>query len=141
MMNFDEIARFALDNIIWTMLASAAAGGLIWSFTRNSSRLVDCADAVLMVKRDKGIFIDTRSLADFSGGRIAQARHIPADEIDKRANEIDRYRDKPVILVCQNGMNSRQRARVLTDAGFAAVHVMRGGMNAWTEAQLPLLKK
>ncbi|MBE8159034.1 MAG: rhodanese-like domain-containing protein, partial [Betaproteobacteria bacterium] len=46
-----------------------------------------------------------------------------------------------VVLVCQNGMQSRRRAQELAAAGFREVRAMRGGMSAWLDAQLPVFSK
>lgn len=135
------MTEFLLANLGWTLLAAAAAGGAAFTTVRSGAKLVDHSDAVLLIKRDKGVFVDLRAAADFARGRIAQARHIPGDEIQKRAAEIDRYREKPVVLVCENGMQSRRRARELAALGFKQARVLRGGMAAWTDAQLPVLKK
>lgn len=135
------MADFLLANIGWVLLAAGASAGLAWTMARDVAQSVEYSDAVLWVKNGKGIFVDIRSAADFGRGRIAQARNIPAEELKNRASEIDRWRDKPVVLVCQNGMQSRRRTRELAEAGFSQVRAMRGGMAAWTDAQLPVFSK
>lgn len=139
--DIDLIVAFLLANVFWAGLAAAAAGGLAFTIARDGAKLVEHSDAVLMVKRDKGVFVDLRGAADFARGRIAQARHIPAADIKTRASEIERFREKPVVLVCENGSQSKRRARELADLGFKQVRAMRGGMAAWTDAQLPVFKK
>ena len=135
------MAEFLLANWFWAGAAMLSAAGLALTLARDGAKLVDAADAVLLVKRDNGVFVDLRGAADFARGRIAQARHIPAEEVKNRAAEIDRFREKPVVLVCQNGMQSKRRTRELTELGFKQVRAMRGGMAAWTDSQLPVLKK
>ncbi|MGI9298652.1 MAG: rhodanese-like domain-containing protein [Gammaproteobacteria bacterium] len=135
------MAEFLLANIFWACLAATAAAGLAFTIVRDGAKLVDHSDAVLLVRREKGVFVDLRGAADFARGRIAQARHIPADEVKQRAAEIERYREKPVVLVCENGMQSKRRTRELAELGFKKVRALRGGMVAWVDAQLPVLKK
>lgn len=135
------MVEFALANMFWVVLAAAAAAGIVWTVLRDNAQSVEHSEAVLWVKNGKGVFVDIRSAADFAGGRIAQSRNIPAAELKNRAAEIDRYREKPVVLVCQNGMLSRRRARELADSGFTQVRAMRGGMSAWLDAQLPVFSK
>ena len=136
-----KMVEFALANIIWVVLAAAAAAGLGWTMIRAGAQSIEHAEAVLWVKSGKGIFVDIRGAADFSRGRIAQSRNIPAEDLKNRAAEIDRYREKPVVLICQNGMQSRRRAQELASAGFKNVRAMRGGMAAWLDAQLPVFSK
>ncbi|MBE8158230.1 MAG: rhodanese-like domain-containing protein, partial [Betaproteobacteria bacterium] len=128
------MVEFALANIGWVALAVAASAGLAWTVVRDGAQSIEHSEAVLWVKSGKGIFVDIRAASDFSRGRIAQSRNIPAEELQNRAAEIDRYREKPVVLVCQNGMQSRRRAQELAAAGFREVRAMRGGMSAWLDA-------
>ena len=130
-----------MANLGWALLAALAAGGVIATTLRDGAKLVDHSDAVVLVKGGKGVFVDLRGAADFARGRIAQSRHIPGDEIQKRAAELDKYREKPIVLICENGLQSRRRARELAALDFKQVRVLRGGMLAWTDAQLPVLKK
>lgn len=127
--------------IHWVVLAAAATGGLGWTLLRDSAQSIDHAESILWIKQDKGVFVDLRSAADFGRGRIPHSRNIPVAELKKRAAEIDRYREKPVVLVCANGAESRRNVRLLTEVGFSKVRAMRGGMGAWREAQMPVLKK
>ena len=132
---------FLQAHIHWLLLAAAAAGGLIWTLLRDSAQSIDHAESILWIKQDKGVFVDLRSAADFGRGRIAHSRNIPFAELKERAAEIDRYREKPVVLVCANGTESRRSVRLLTEIGFGKVRAMRGGMGAWLEAQMPVFKK
>jgi rhodanese-related sulfurtransferase len=46
----------------------------------------------------------------------------------------------PVALVCRTGTGSAEAARKLAKAGFKQVHWLDGGIAAWQQAQLPLVK-
>ena len=135
------MTEFLLANILWASLAAIAAVGLVWTIIRDGAKLIDHDAAILLIKSDGGVFVDLRTAAAFTAGRIAHARHIPAAELKKRAAEIERYREKPVVLVCDNGMQSRRSLRELVALGFAQARALRGGMVAWTDAQLPVLRK
>ncbi|MGU9952060.1 MAG: rhodanese-like domain-containing protein [Gammaproteobacteria bacterium WSBS_2016_MAG_OTU1] len=132
--------EFALANLPWVLLAVASSAGLTWILLRDNAQMIDQNEAVLLIKKGKGVYIDMRSSTDFASGRIAESRNIPATELKNRVGEIDRYREKPVVLVCQNGTQSRRQARQLSDMGFRQVRALRGGMGAWIEAQLPVFK-
>jgi rhodanese-related sulfurtransferase len=46
----------------------------------------------------------------------------------------------PVMLVCRSGSRSRQAAKRLVDLGFIDLSNVRGGVNAWARAGLPLAR-
>jgi rhodanese-related sulfurtransferase len=46
-----------------------------------------------------------------------------------------------VLLVCQTGQQSNKAVRVVQDAGYAEVHVLEGGLNAWQQAGMPVVKQ
>lgn len=135
------MTEFLFENMLWAGLAAVSAAGLVVTFVRDGAKMIDHDAAVLLVKSEKGVFVDTRTVADFARGRIAQSRNIPATELKDRVSELDKFRERPVVLVCQNGMNSRKHAPELAGLGFKNVRALRGGMTAWRDAQLPVFKK
>ncbi len=86
------------------------------------------------------LVLDVRGVADFAGelGHIAGARNIPLEGLDRRVQELDDYRERPLVLVCRTDRRSIKAARLLARQGFADVHVVRGGMIAWNQAGLPV---
>ncbi len=49
-------------------------------------------------------------------------------------------KDKPIIVVCAMGNQARGTANAMLKDGFANVSVLKGGMNAWQSASLPVSK-
>ncbi|MGB7543703.1 MAG: VTT domain-containing protein [Burkholderiales bacterium] len=86
------------------------------------------------------LVLDVRGAADFAGelGHIAGARNIPLEELDRRVQELEDYRERPLVLVCRTDRRSVKAAKLLARQGFADVHVVRGGMTAWNQAGLPV---
>ena len=82
--------------------------------------------------------IDVREYSEFSSERIADAQLMPLSNFEKHEAEIDH--SKPVYLMCRSGNRARQAAERLAKKGFSDVHVIEGGMLAWTEAGLPVEK-
>ena len=131
------MADFLLANWFWLALAAASAGGLSWSFVRGAAVALEPGLAVQVVEREGGVFLDIRSAEEFARGHIVRAVNLPVDDIAKRAREISRHKEKPVVVVCQNGMRSRQTVRKLAELGFQRPAALSGGMAAWRDAQLP----
>jgi len=97
--------------------------------------------AINLVNRQQGVFLDLRESADFKQGHIVEAVHIPAGKLAARMAELDKYRDKPLVLVCKLGQQSGAAAKQLRAGGFNQVFRMTGGMTEWNNLQLPLVGK
>lgn len=106
--------------------ACAYRGGM-----SDSIRSVDPAD----VPDDAQLF-DVREQDEWDAGHAPTARHLPASELASRLGELPE--DGDVYLVCRSGGRSRQVAMWLERNGYDAVDV-RGGMDQWFEAGLPMV--
>ena len=89
---------------------------------------------------DEVLILDVRGTSEYAGehGHIPGARNIPVEELPRRMDELDKYRERPIVVVCRTDRRSTQAAQQLTHAGFADVHVVRGGMMEWSRAAFPL---
>jgi len=86
------------------------------------------------------LVLDVRSPAEYRGelAHIPSAVNVPFDEIEARIDEISVYAERPVAIICRTERRSLQAAQVLARHGFADAHVVRGGMEAWRRAGLPV---
>jgi rhodanese-related sulfurtransferase len=82
--------------------------------------------------------IDVREFSEFDSERIADAQLMPLSNFERHADEIDH--SKPVYLMCRSGNRAKQAAEKLSKRGFTDIHVIEGGMLAWTGANLPVVK-
>lgn len=82
--------------------------------------------------------IDVREFSEFDRERIDNAAFMPLSEFERHSSEIDH--SKPVYIMCHSGNRAKQAAQRLAAKGFDDVHVIRGGMSAWSQAQLPMIK-
>lgn len=86
------------------------------------------------------ILVDVRASGDFKGGHIGNARNVPGSDIAAGAEALARFKDKTVITCCETGLTSGSAARHLTRLGFKQVLNLRGGLAAWRQDNLPLVK-
>ena len=82
--------------------------------------------------------IDVREFHEFDAERIEAAELMPLSSFEKLADGIDH--SKPVYLMCRSGNRARTAAERLAKKGFTDVHVVEGGMVAWSAANLPVVK-
>lgn len=96
--------------------------------------------ATLLINREDAQLIDVREVAEFAAGHVSSSRNIPVAQIDERLGELEKFKEAPLILVCQTGARSSGVCAKLAKQGFGRVHNLAGGIVAWTEAGLPLKK-
>mgnify|MGYP000712206669 CR=1 FL=1 len=87
------------------------------------------------------VVIDVREAGEYNAGHLLDARHIPVGELAKRTAELEKFKDKPIILNCQSGARSASACSILSKAGFARVHNLEGGIAAWEQAGMPISRK
>ena len=80
-------------------------------------------------------FVDVRTPAEFESSHIEDARHVPLDELQARAEELDR--ERPVVFYCRSGERSRMAVDAFRASGWDA-YTSGGGLLAWDEQGLPL---
>ena len=85
------------------------------------------------------VVLDLRSAEAFARGHIVNSKNIPHDELDAKHERIDAYRSGPIVAVCDSGVTSSRAVEALRKSGFDKVYTLRGGINGWTQANLPLV--
>ena len=80
------------------------------------------------------LLLDVRTLDEFDGplGHIAGAVLIPIQEIEQRIDELNKHKEKEIIVICRSGNRSQTGTRILISHGFNAVNMV-GGMKAWND--------
>jgi len=69
------------------------------------------------------------------------ARNFELTELQAKIGQIAKNKSNPVLLVCQTGQQSQKASRIVSDAGYAEVHVLQGGLDAWQKAGMPVVKQ
>lgn len=134
--------EFIQQNLMWVALAALSGGMLVWqTVVGGGARRISVGEATLLMNRQDALVVDVRETAEWSSGHIPQARHIALGHLDKHLSEIDKHKDKPVIVVCASGNRSDAACGRLKKAGFGQAVSLSGGMHAWGDAGLPVTKK
>lgn len=135
--------KFFIDNTYNLFLVAivliSGAGLLMPVLLRRGSK-VTLLEATQMINQGKSVMVDVREQAEYATGHIRDAKHIPLKELSKRISELDKFKSKSVIVVCQTGLRSGKAAAVLNQAGFKDVYSLSGGVSAWQAQGLPVIK-
>jgi rhodanese-related sulfurtransferase len=94
--------------------------------------------ADLRAHRPDTRLLDVRTPGEFEAEHIAGAYNVPLDMLGEHGAEIRSAVDAPVVLVCRSGQRARKAEDALKAAGMTNLHVLDGGMNAWTAAGQPV---
>ncbi|RTE86505.1 MULTISPECIES: rhodanese-like domain-containing protein [Gammaproteobacteria] len=140
----DSFIQFATEHYILSALWLAVFTFLIADIIKRRFSTVTTLSpqqATIAVNRG-GIFVDIRTDDEFAGGFIHGSKNIPLAKI--RAGEtkaLDKFKDAPIVTVCNYGNSARTAASLLEKAGFTKVSVLQGGLQGWRGANMPLSKK
>lgn len=110
---------------------------LIVHESRKSGPSLTPQQAINIVNSKEGIFVDLRDAADYNKGHIVGAVHIPAAKLAERMVELEKFKNKPVVVVCKMGQQSGAAGKQLKSSGYEEVYKMSGGMMEWGNLQLP----
>jgi len=114
---------------------------LVFSELRRKARGVTSVEpqaAVGLINADATV-VDLRSAEAFLRGHIVNAKNIPLDELEANREKLIKLGDKPIIAVCDSGLSSNKAVDMLRKAGLESVYNLKGGITAWTQANLPLV--
>lgn len=137
----EQLLEFTSGNMVLVALLMISFFVLIFSELRRKASgmvAVDPAAAVALINND-GIVIDLRSNEAFAHGHIVNAKNFPYDELDTHTGKIEKFKNKPIVAVCDAGMTSTRAVAALRNSGFVSAYGLKGGMNAWSEAGMPVV--
>jgi rhodanese-related sulfurtransferase len=99
------------------------------------------AQAVPWINDPDAVVVDISSVADFNKGHIVDARNIQASRLTDPDAEIQKLKDKKLLLVCKSGQSAVPAAVSLVKMGAKDVAVLKGGMSQWRSDQFPVTTK
>jgi rhodanese-related sulfurtransferase len=90
--------------------------------------------------KDYGLILDVRTMEEYTGelGHIDGSVLIPVQELNDRIGEIEKHKDKKVIVVCRSGVRSRKASDILLQKGFNKVYNIADGMIGWDSQKYPV---
>ena len=97
-------------------------------------------EAVMLMNRKSALVLDVREADEFAQGHLQGARNVPLSQLSARLKELEKFRDKPVLVVCARGRRANTAAKLLKAQNFTTLNVLKGGMQAWVEANMPSSK-
>ena len=97
-------------------------------------------DLTRIVNKENGMIIDLRKKELFETGHITGSKNIPSADFDNNSSDLDKHKDKPIILICEMGRDSANIGEKLQKRDFKQTLILKGGMLTWVEESLPLVR-
>lgn len=98
-------------------------------------------DATQKMNAGESVFLDVRDEAEFKVGHLLNARSMPVNKLADRMHEIEKLKEKDVVIYCDNGMRASRAVAKLKKEGFTKIFTLAGGLVAWEKANLPTVTK
>jgi rhodanese-related sulfurtransferase len=137
----DRFLEFAGNHtlLVVALLASFFIA-IFYELRRKANGLVniEATDVVKLVNND-AVVLDLRSAETYGRGHIVNARNLGADDVETKVPGLAPDKTKPVIAVCDNGVSSNRTVMALRKMGYETVFGLKGGMNGWVQAGLPVV--
>lgn len=95
--------------------------------------------ATRMINSEEAVVLDIRDASMFTQGHIAGSVNILAADLERNPKRLEKYKQRPVIVVCATGQKSVSIMNKLRKQGFDKVYVLQGGVNGWKNANMPLV--
>jgi rhodanese-related sulfurtransferase len=87
------------------------------------------------------VLVDVRGREAYEAGHISGARHVPGETIADGAQALERFKDKPIIVYCERGTTAGAATRHLGRLGFRHTYNLRGGLAAWRQENMPVVRE
>ncbi|HEX2797816.1 MAG TPA: rhodanese-like domain-containing protein [Immundisolibacter sp.] len=96
-------------------------------------------DAVRLMNAGAAV-LDLRPPTEFAAGHVRGAVNVAPTALAEWAGKQRKTKQRAVLLIAAPRQSVLGPSRLLRAQGFEPVHVLKGGMRGWAEAQLPLAK-
>ncbi|MEE9413155.1 MAG: rhodanese-like domain-containing protein [Methylococcales bacterium] len=143
-MDPDRISEFLMNHWIissaWVLVVAMLSQNLFELATRKY-KPVSTVVAVHLINTRDPVFLDVREAFEYTKGHIQDSINIPAAKLEKRLSELEKFKSKLLIVACQTGTRSTSACKKLKAAGFEEIMHLTGGIQAWEDQKLPLIRK
>lgn len=130
------------NNLALIALAVVSGGLLAWpTIARGTGgKAVNTVAATQLINKRGAVVVDIRDAAEYAKGHLPQAKSAPLADLASRAAGLAKDKAVPIILVSQTGQGLGKAQAALKEAGYSETYALEGGLAAWQQAGLPVVK-
>lgn len=138
----EQLLEFAVNR--WELVTAffVLLLALFYVESRRAGRKVPPQEAVMLLNRDEAIIVDVREKKEFNEGHIKGALHIPMSKLKDQINQLNKHKDKLIIIADKAGQHGGMAIKELTgQTQEFQLARLSGGMMEWRNANLPVSTK
>ena len=135
--------QFVQNNLMLIAVALLSAGMLVWPLIGrriSGVKEVETLEATQLINHRDAVILDVREDKEFVSGHLPNAKHIPLGQLVARLKDVEKFKKKPIVVNCRSGARSATACGILRKNGFEEVYNLKGGINAWQQANMPVEK-
>src|SRR5471032_699849 len=102
-LNHWTLVKFFIDNIFYIAVVLLSGGALLWPILTQRGKRASPHDVTLLINRGKATIVDVREAKEYAAGHLPEAKNIPLGELANRLAELEKFKSRTVIVVCQSG--------------------------------------
>lgn len=133
-----RLGRIGYDNVVGFVEGGASSFLFRQDLLQKTSRVTAQELNSLMQEGNPPLIIDVRSTQEWTDKHIDGAMHFPLNKLNEQVKQIPTGRK--LILHCLGGYRSMIAASILEANGYEDLTDLVGGINAWTDASLPVVR-
>lgn len=139
----EQLIEFAGNHLVMVSAFLVILTLIAWNLISDpgSKGAVDAIGATALINREDALVIDVRPMADYAQGHIVGAKNIPGSSLKDQLSQLEKYKDRTIVVNCRSGSTSQAACKTLREAGFSKVFNLRGGIMGWQNASLPVTRK
>ncbi len=136
----EQLFEFAGNHYILISILLFLVVAFVINEGKQGGAAISPTNLVKLVNREGAVIVDIRDGKEFTNGHIAGAVSMPFSSFDSRWEELESFKDKPIVLVCKIGQHAGTIGRRLKAQGYENVRRLAGGMGEWAASNLPVVK-
>ncbi|MEK6686793.1 MAG: rhodanese-like domain-containing protein [Pseudomonadota bacterium] len=139
---FQDHFLLRLENLLFVVAAIISGLLLLWPLvSQRGVKEIDTLVAVQLINHQDALVLDVRDDSEYAAGHLPNSKHVPSEKIEERWVELQKFKEKPIVVIYRGGIRSNHASLVLKKNGFSQVFNLMGGIDAWKRASLPIVKR
>lgn len=133
--------KFILDNIVLISLIIMSGSALLIPYLQQRGNKLTLMQTIQFINTKKPLLLDIRETQQFSAIHLKETRNIPLKKLPESLPELNKFKNKSIIIICKSGLQFSKAENLLKKAGFTEVYGLAGGIDAWQARGLPTFSK